>query len=75
MIIKDTTYNKYVRSASSIVLTEQIPHNWNELDWNTDLKHFIKKNRSVVYKNDIDEASLWLIILRIAMEMENAVRL
>ena len=75
MIIKDTTYDKYVPLASSIVLTEKLPHNWNEFDWKKDLEPFIKKNRSVVYKDEIDAASLWIIIVRIAMEMENAARL
>jgi len=75
MIIRDTTYDKYVRLASSIVLTEKLPHNWNELDWKKGLEPLIKKNRSVIYKDEIAEDSLWILIVRIAMEMENAARL
>jgi hypothetical protein len=64
-----------VPAASNIILTEKLPHNWNELDWEKELKPFIKKNRSVMFKNEIDEDSLWILIVRIAMEMENAARL
>jgi hypothetical protein len=75
MVIKDTTYDKYVPAASGIVLTEKLPHNWNQYDWEKELKPFIKKNRSVIYKDEIAEDSLWILIVRIAMEMENAARL
>ena len=75
MVIKDTTYDKFVPAASNIILTEKLPHNWNELDWEKELKPFIKKNRSVIYKDEIAEDSLWILIVRIAMEMENAARL
>ena len=75
MVIKDTTYDKFVPAASNIVLTEKLPHNWNQYDWEKELKPFIKKNRSVIYKDEIAEDSLWILIVRIAMEMENAARL
>ena len=75
LINKNNTYDKYVRPASKIVLTKQLPYEWNDLDWKTEIKPFIKEHRSVMFKNEIDEDSLWLIIIRIAIEMENAARL
>ena len=75
LINENNTYNKYMRLASKIVLTKRLPYEWNDLDYEDDIKPFIKEHRSVMFKNEIDEDSLWLIIIRIAMEMENATRL
>lgn len=75
LISKNNTYDKYMRLASKIVLTKQLPYEWNDLDYQDDIKPFIKEHRSVMFKEEIDEDSLWLIIIRIAIEMENATRL
>lgn len=75
LINENNSYDKYMQVASKIVLTKQLPYNWNDLDYTDDIKPFIKEYRSVMFKDSINEDSLWLIIVRIAMEMENAVGL
>jgi hypothetical protein len=75
LINENNTYNKYIRLASKIVLTKRLPYEWNELDYEDDIKPFIKEHRSAIFKKEVDEDGLWLIIIRIAMEMENAARL